>query len=459
MILFNKLQGQKNVHTLKEKGRMIMRKYILIIGIALLLLAGCSHKTNDIENKSEMVNVSDQKENQSTEINNIVDVKLKSVKYTGDCDERFLGVSDDKVYLFDENGQILNEYNGDSCPTEFFYTIYAKQYINSAKQNSYYKITDVTGNDISYKYINSNNKFYNIYLVDKSPMILATIFEENPTSSVAKLVLKDVKGDIQYSVSTDDESLKSNKIDVKYFKSSTLKVDYIGDGIVYLKDMPYSYFVNIKTKEVFKDTYQAHSSYINGYMSYRSVDGNGILDVHGNQVLGSTSKTLDCTYSNGVYYNYTDKKFYDLDGNTIIDLSEFDVESSDKYSGISAEKKLGEYVFDECGYCNIVINNPSGKKYYGIINKNGEWIKELQSTEIRYKKELYEDVILYEDHEGYKVYDVKNKKDIGITMTSTNQSFVKDNFFKGNYIDIKDGKIYMYNFKENKSKIIELFKL
>ena len=44
-------------------------------------------------------------------------------------------------------------------------------------------------------------------------------------------------------------------------------------------------------------------------------------------------------------------------------------------------------------------------------------------------------------------------------MTSTNQSFVKDNFFKGNYIDIKDGKIYMYNFKENKSKIIELFKL
>ena len=106
-----------------------------------------------------------------------------------------------------------------------------------------------------------------------------------------------------------------------------------------------------------------------------------------------------------------------------------------------------------------VANNPSGKKYYGIINKNGEWIKELQSTEIRYKKELYEDVILYEDHEGYKVYDVKNKKDIGITMTSTNQSFVKDNFFKGNYIDIKDGKIYMYNFKENKSKIIELFKL
>lgn len=44
-------------------------------------------------------------------------------------------------------------------------------------------------------------------------------------------------------------------------------------------------------------------------------------------------------------------------------------------------------------------------------------------------------------------------------MTSTNQSFVKDNFFKENYIDIKDGKLYMYNFKEGKSKIIELFKL
>ena len=72
---------------------------------------------------------------------------------------------------------------------------------------------------------------------------------------------------------------------------------------------------------------------------------------------------------------------------------------------------------------------------------------------------MYEDVILYEDNEGYKVYDIKSKKDIGITMTSTNQTFVKDNFFKENYIDIKDGKIYLYNFKENKSKILELFKL
>ena len=405
MILFNKLQGREYVHTLKAKEKMMRKKYILIISIALLLVAGCSHKTNNPENKSENVNVSNQKENESTEINNIVDVKLKSVKYTGSYDNRFLGTSDDKVYLFDANGQILNEYSNDNYPTEFFYTIYAKRYINSAKQNAYYKITDINGNDISYKYIKSDDKFYNIYLVDKSPMILATIFEENPTSSVAKLVFKDVRGDIQYSVSTDDESLKSNKIDVKYFKSSTLKVDYIGDGIIYLKDMPYSYFINIKTKEVFKDTYQAHSSYINGYMSYRSVSGNGILDVHGNQVLGSTSKALDCTYSNGVYYNYKDKK------------------------------------------------------YYGIINKNGEWIKELQSTEIRYKKELYEDVILYEDNEGYKVYDIKSKKDIGITMTSTNQTFVKDNFFKENYIDIKDGKIYLYNFKENKSKILELFKL
>lgn len=71
-----------------------------------------------------------------------------------------------------------------------------------------------------------------------------------------KISVQRCKSGIQYSVSTDDESLKSNKIDVKYFKSSTLKVDYIGDGIVYLKDMPYSYFVNIKTKEVFKDTYK-----------------------------------------------------------------------------------------------------------------------------------------------------------------------------------------------------------
>lgn len=435
------------------------KKYIFIIGIILMLLTGCSHNTNDIENKSEIESVSNKKEEESTEIKNIVDVELKSVKYTGDYDNRFLGISNDNVYLFNEDGQILKVYSGNSNPTEFFNTIYAKQYVNSAKQKSYYKITDVNGSDITYKYINSDDKFYNIYLVDESPMILASIFEENPTASIAKLVLKDVDGDIKYSVSTEDESLKSNKIDVKYFKSSTLEVDYIGDGIVYLKDKPYSYFINIKTKEVFQDTYEAHSSYINGYMSYRSVGGNGILDVHGNQVLDDTSKKLDCTYSDGVYYNFKDKKFYDLNGDTVIDLSEYDVESSDKYSGVSARNKLEEYVFDEYGYCNIVVKNPSGKKYYGIINKDGEWIKELQSTEIRYKKELYEDVILYEDYEGYKVYDIKNKKDIGTAMTSTNQSFVKDNFFKGNYIDIKDGKIYMYNFKENKSKIIELFKL
>ena len=90
------------------------KKYILIISIALLLVAGCSHKTNNPENKSENVNVSNQKENESTEINNIVDLKLKTVKYTGSYDNRFLGTSDDKVYLFDANGQILNEYSNDN---------------------------------------------------------------------------------------------------------------------------------------------------------------------------------------------------------------------------------------------------------------------------------------------------------------------------------------------------------
>lgn len=120
MILFNKLQGREYVHTLKAKEKMMRKKYILIISIALLLVAGCSHKTNNPENKSENVNVSNQKENESTEINNIVDVKLKSVKYTGSYDNRFLGTSDDKVYLFDANGQILNEYSNDNYPTEFF---------------------------------------------------------------------------------------------------------------------------------------------------------------------------------------------------------------------------------------------------------------------------------------------------------------------------------------------------
>ena len=56
------------------------KKSIFIIGIILVLLTGCSQKTNDVESKIE--NVSNQKDNEFTEINNIIDVELKSVRYT-----------------------------------------------------------------------------------------------------------------------------------------------------------------------------------------------------------------------------------------------------------------------------------------------------------------------------------------------------------------------------------------
>lgn len=64
------------------------KKYIFIIGFILVLLTGCSQKTNDVESKIE--NVSNQKDNEFTEINNIIDIDLKSVRYTGDYDNRFL---------------------------------------------------------------------------------------------------------------------------------------------------------------------------------------------------------------------------------------------------------------------------------------------------------------------------------------------------------------------------------
>ena len=39
-----------------------------------------------------------------------------------------------------------------------------------------------------------------------------------------------------------------------------------------------SYFINLETKEIFKDTFNAHGDYINGYLSFNGNGGCGIVD-------------------------------------------------------------------------------------------------------------------------------------------------------------------------------------
>ena len=67
-------------------------------------------------------------------------------------------------------------------------------------------------------------------------------------------------------------------------------------------------------------------------------------------------------YSEGVFF--AKDGFYDLDGKKVIDISEY------------TNQIMNQPYFDD-GKCEIIVTNPDGVKFSGVIEKTGKFLKEL----------------------------------------------------------------------------------
>ena len=66
----------------------------------------------------------------------------------------------------------------------------------------------------------------------------------------------------KYVFGTEDDNMKSNGIDVSYLKNTEFAC--MGDECIFVHNWyKNSYFLNLETKEISKDTFNAHGDYIN----------------------------------------------------------------------------------------------------------------------------------------------------------------------------------------------------
>ena len=444
------------------KGKIIRIICMQIILAMLVLSIGCGGKSfvgNEVTSESRETISTELKSTNSSAENNTISVgEVKAVRYSGYKDYYYTGV-DGKAYLFDMTGKIIKEYAYEElCPTDFFDGIAMKEMVDTAHSKGYYVITDYDGNVITSKYISSSDRFFKIYNINDEPLIAAFVFNDTALTSEGQVVFKTKDGKDKYVFSTEDDNMKSNGIDVSYLKNTDTSLSYVGDGMAYLHNWyKNSYFINLETKEIFKDTFNAHGDYINGYLSFNGNGGCGIVDTHGNELLDTNIvPELQCTFSQGLYYNCYDKKFYNINGECVIDLSQYDVVNPYRYMD-TYENKMKTYVFDESGICKITVNNPSGKNYYGLINTKGEWVIELQEQQLSYFGKIGNNLILLQANGGYEVYDINNKKYVGKTMDLTTNNITHD-FYKGKLMYAYNGEIYIYDYNTEKNSKVVLYK-
>ena len=273
----------------KKLKQIICTQMLLVMSI---LSIGCKNnptvETGETVSNRETISTEIKNTNVSTENNTVSIGEVKSVRYSGYKDYYYTSV-DGKAYLFDTTGKIIKTYAyGEVCPTEFFDGIAIKKMVDTAHNNGYYVITDYDGNVITSKYVSSADRFFKIYNLNDEPLIAAFVFNDTATTSEGQVVFKTKDGKDKYVFSTEDDNMKSNGIDVSYLKNTDTSLSYMGDGMVYLHNWyKNSYFLNLETKEIFKDTFNAHGDYINGYLSFNGNGGCGIVDTHGNNIMKS----------------------------------------------------------------------------------------------------------------------------------------------------------------------------
>ena len=136
-------------------------------------------------------------------------------------------------------------------------------------------------------------------------------------------------------------------------------VSYCGGRIFCVADI----LINIDTGEKFENYGENFSS---GY----GISIHGIRDVHGNFVIdAATSPAFRqivnedsgfTQFQDGLFYVSNSKRFYDINLNCVLDLSQYNITSD----SLRFQDNL----------CAVELRNPDGDALYGLIDKQGNWV-------------------------------------------------------------------------------------
>lgn len=231
-------------------------------------------------------------------------------------------------------------------------------------------IWDIFGNDVQDRFIHddSHEKILNVCRMDERDVIW--VWESQETALDTKIVIKgfDEKGNELYRINSDDPQIEEANLsggfkDISY-------VEYSGDVTCRIVDKNRRdlFSINMETGELLDPRGQFSDG-------FAVIDFNNyIQDIHGNTVRELPYDTFKATanYREELFFSATSGKFYDIDLNEKIDLSNYDILCW-------GDEWKEEYCFKD-GYCGIEASNENGTRFYGVIDKQGNWIVEMSDT-------------------------------------------------------------------------------
>ena len=318
-----------------------------------------SFNLRDINSASVEEESNDYKEKAKNEKGNTIAAfqgEIEQYKYL-DRDERFLfWLRDGEYVITDLNGVIIEDADGKL----------KSDYLATEDEG----IQDIFGNDVEERFIQDaeHEKILSVCRMEDRDVIWVWESQETPLDT--KIIIKgfDEEGNELCRINSDDPQIKKENVSDN-FKDIT-HIEYSGDVTCRIVDKNRRdlFSVNIETGELL----DPRGEFSDGFAVVEF--DHYIQDIHGNTVKELPYDIFKNTanYREGLFFSGTSKKFYDVELNERIDLSDYNI----SYGG---DEWKEEYSFKD-GYCGIEALNENGTRFYGVINQKGDWVVEMSDT-------------------------------------------------------------------------------
>lgn len=337
-----------------------MRKIInlfLLSALIVVAVVGCGKgdKSQDVSEEFDDQLESDDYSETEDEMENKFD-------YQGSVDHIVYREKDRLFSVFDYYGnQIFIDLEGNVIEKPELIS----KYLQFDSENS--EVIDMYNNDVTEQFVKDPEHEKVIGVCHMLERDVVWVKERNETPEHSQIVIKGFDEDGNELCRVDSDNSYFNQYDAENFQYIK-SVAYAGDTvcrICYTRGYTEGLFsINVETGEILR----------NGEFSdgYTVLSGEGIQDVHGKYLVVKDDTLPEmlyntCRYSDGMFFSKDTKKFYDINLNEKIDLSEYDL-----FFGT-------DNVFKD-GYCGIEVMNDMGTRFYGIIDTDGNWIIELTDT-------------------------------------------------------------------------------
>ncbi len=420
-----------------------MNKKIIVLSICLIismLLIACKTK-----------NYSEESSNVETTMADNIEENVEKLIYCDtmeflEKDNMFLiSTVEDDTYVIDGNGTIQEN------PESTLEFRYLKTYENDDESIS---VLDIFENDVSDDFITNSDNEEIVDVVTMKDMEVVVVRECEETATTSNIIIKmlDKNGKELSRIESNDKRLKEEyHIDEAFRTMSASDIEYCGDTVCRLGDIS----LNVKTGEIVSTGIY----FDNGYgVDFGSCN---IEDVHGKKKFSvnkygetdeSVSDVISCfpreqrRLSNGLFYSYNKKTFYDINLTPKIDLSKYDI--------LISQHDKEDYVFKN-GYCRIQAKNPSGAIFLGLIDTSGNWIMELAKYDEGWDfvEDLGNGLLLLSTGQGYSYYDKGTETIENIENIKCQAKYFLDGTM---YCLLDSGEILCKDLKSNEGTIINI---